>query len=208
MKGERGGVATPFICSPPVKLGHRVTRARKRPSLGWVDPFPGPLHQRVRVHSEDRGRGHPSVPSFLPSFLAALFRWYLARSFAHSPKYRTVGSIIRAFLVADPARSSRGSGTADRLTRRLVARLHMTVPQASVRRSIRLDDFTTHYPSRAGGTYHPLLVALRRHPQRSQRRLTPLSSTPSVTTDVPLRGWVYEKRDTRYRRSYRSYNSN
>ncbi|KYM84103.1 hypothetical protein ALC53_05480 [Atta colombica] len=43
-EGKREDVATLFICSPPVKLGHRVTRARKRPLLGWVDPFLGPLH--------------------------------------------------------------------------------------------------------------------------------------------------------------------
>ncbi|KYM98627.1 hypothetical protein ALC62_10595 [Cyphomyrmex costatus] len=43
-ESERGRLDSLFICSSPVKLGHRVARARKRPLLGWVDPFLGPSH--------------------------------------------------------------------------------------------------------------------------------------------------------------------
>ena len=112
-EGRRGDVATLFICSPPVKLGHRVTRARKRSLLGWVDPFLGPLHWWVRVHSEAerlrstfsaRGRVSPR-PSVLLS--STNFRRSSA-VLVHSPDCRIDHSRSSR---GRPARSSRGSGT-------------------------------------------------------------------------------------------------
>lgn len=159
-RAKEGGVATPFICSPPVKLGHRVTRAREN-GRRWVGltHFWGPLRRRVRVHSEGpivrlpRWPRTPFLPSFLPR--GALPR-YSAHTFAHSPNCRIDHSRSPR---GRPARSSRGSGTADRLTRRPVVRLHMTAPQALPSVGLFVRTILRFTSPRAGGSYHPLLVA-------------------------------------------------
>lgn len=136
-----GGVATLFICSPSTKLGHRVTRTRKRSSLGWVDPFLGLSRRRVQAHSEaDRP---------LSSFLSSSFArgtFPILRSLAHSPNCQIDHSHSPR---GRSSCSSRGSGTADRLTRRFVVRLHMAVLQ-SLRPSVCSDNFTIRFPLRKG----------------------------------------------------------
>lgn len=169
-----------------------MTRAREN-GRRWVGltHFWGPLRRRVRVHSEGpivrlprwpRTPFLPSVlPSFLPSFLprGALSRLLGDYSFTHSPNCRIDHSRSPR---GRPERSSRGSGTADRLTRRPVARLHIRQHRRHFRPSV----------CSSGRFYDSLPLAqgvattrcwsrdpLRRHGhprRRSQRRSAPLWS--------------------------------
>lgn len=149
-----------------MKLGHRV--ARKRPPLGRVDPFLDPSCRWVRVHSEaDRSPGFRL--GFLPSFLSFFL---LRAALSYSLNYRIDHSRSPR---GRPSRSSRGSGTADCLTRRPLVRLHMTQPPQSL--------------LRRGRFYGSLPLARRECPPPFattpdscyQRRSAPFSSTPSVT---------------------------